>query len=402
MKILVAGGGSGGHIAPIIAVLEKIIAKDKDAKILYVGSKRGLESKIIPKMDIDFVSIDTGKFRRYHKNKLLNIVNPKTVTLNAKDLLGAVKGIKDSLAILKKFKPESIFIKGGYVSLPVGIAAKILGYPFCIHESDTVPGLSNKILSRWAKVILVSYPKDFYEDYFDMSKVFYTGTPVRKDLLSGEKERGMETFSFDKKIPTILVLGGSQGSRAINDVVKDSLEDLLYKYQVIHITGELDFDNIEYLRSKLPKEMQQKYKVCDFLSAELKDAYAACDLVIARAGNNVLTEIAALKKPSILVPLPTSANGHQFKNAQIFSREGAAYLMEQSKFDRRTLLNQVDYLFEHKEELKYMSEKVNKFYKDDSTDLIVKKIIEIKSDREKDARKKKSKDTLPRQSKIKE
>lgn len=401
MKILVAGGGTGGHIAPIIAVLERIREKDKDAKILYVGSKKGLESKIIPKMDIDFVSIDTGKFRRYHKNKLVNIINPKTISLNAKDLLGAVKGVRGSMAILKKFKPESIFIKGGYVSLPVGIAAKLLGYPFCIHESDTIPGLSNKILSRWAKVILVSYPKDFYEDYFDMSKVYYSGTPVRRDLLTGDKKRGLETFSFDKDIPVLLILGGSQGSMAINDVVKDSLEDLLDKYQVIHITGEHDFDNIQFLRSKLPKEMHERYKVYDFLSSELKDAYATSDLIISRAGNNVLTEIAALKKPSILVPLPSSTSSHQFKNAQIFSREGAAYLMEESKFDRRTLLNQLDYLFEHEEELKYMSEKVNKFYMEDSTDKIVKKIIEIKADREKDVRKKSKKDTLPGQGKVK-
>lgn len=287
------------------------------------------------------------------------------------------------MKIIKKFNPHSIFIKGGYVGLPVGIAAKLLKYPFVIHESDTVPGLSNKILSKWAECILVSYPEKYYDGIFDGKKIKQSGSPVRKDLLAGESERGFETFKLKKDKPVILIIGGSQGSRAINMVVEGALEDLLYDYQLIHITGELDYDLIDYRASKLPKDLKKQYRYYDFLSADLKDAYKISSIVVSRAGNNVLTELSALGKPSILVPLPTSTNGHQSKNALVFSRAGASYIINESKLDGKSLKNQLDYLFENKKELDYMSEKVKDLYVEDASLIIAKKIIEIKRESKK-------------------
>ena len=384
MRVLVAGGGTGGHVVPSLAVIEALEKKDPGVEILYVGSKGGIENKIIPKIGIPFSAIETGKWRRYHKSTAINILNPKTLPPNLLDVAKAVKGVAQAIKIIKKFDPNSIFIKGGYVGLPVGIAAKILGYPFVIHESDAVPGLTNKILSKWAEYTLVSYPEETYEGIFEKGKLIYTGTPVREDLLSGDMSRGFKTFKLDENIPTVLVIGGSQGSRALNNTVLSALEDLLYKYQIIHITGELDYDKIEYRASKLPHDLKDKYRVRNFLSADLKDAYSVSSLVVSRAGNNVLAELAALGKPSILVPLPSSVKEHQHENALIYTRNGAAYLLEEANLNPRSLKRQIDYLFEHREELSHMSARAKDLYKKGASELIVEKLLEIKIHKKKE------------------
>lgn len=384
MRVLIAGGGTGGHVVPSLAVIEALEKRDPDIEILYVGSKSGVENKIIPKMGISFSIINTGKWRRYHKSKIFNILNPKTLPPNIADAAKAVKGAVEAVKIIKKFDPNSIFIKGGYVGLPVGIAAKILGYPFVVHESDAVPGLTNKLLSKWAKYVLVSYPLEFYEGIFEKNKLAYSGTPVREDLLKGEASRGFKTFKLKEEIPTILVIGGSQGSRTLNNAVLGALEDLLYSYQIIHITGELDYDKIDYRASKLPSDLKDKYRVFNFLTADLKDAYCVSSLVVSRAGNNVLAELAALGKPSILVPLPSSVNEHQLRNALVFSRNGAAYLLEETNLNPGSLKRQIDYLLGRKEELKYMSDKAKSLYKKGASDLIAEKILEIKVSKKKE------------------
>lgn len=391
MKVLVAGGGSGGHITPVLAVLEALEKKSEKLEVQYVGSKDGIENKIISNTQIPFVSIEAGKVRRYSKSTLLSLLSPKTFLENSKDISKVIKGVASSIKIIKNFKPDIIFMKGGYVSFPVGIAAKILGYPFCIHESDTIPGITNKILSKWAANIFVSYPKENFKGIFEENRLIYSGTPIREDVLKGDREKGYEKFKFNKDRKTILVIGGSQGARALNLAVEGALEDLLYDYQIIHITGEADFDKCDYKASTLSADIKSRYKVYDFLSSDLKDAYAISDLIISRAGNNVLTEISALKKPSILIPHPWG-NNHQYKNALIFSRVGAAYLLEEERLSPISLRRTVNHLLGNKEELEYMSSKVGNLFKADASDVIARRLIKISQERkrkEKDVQRKK-------------
>ena len=304
------------------------------------------------------MGISAGKFRRYHANKILNFVDPSTLFANITDFFRFIRGYFESKEIISEFDPDVVFAKGGYVSLPVGFAARSLGYPLVIHESDSIMGLSNKLLSKRADKVCVSYPPKFYKEDVPKDKLLYTGNPVREDILDGTKERAITEFSIDPKKPTLLVIGGSQGALVINQVISQALASLLPKYQIIHVSGERDYDWLGFQADKLDPELRKNYYLYNFLSGNLKDAYAAADLVISRAGNNVIAELAALGKPTILIPLDSSANNHQFSNAKILSRMGAAMLVQQETLTPATLKRKVDYLFDNPEELRGMSEKI--------------------------------------------
>lgn len=384
MRILVTGGGTGGHISPTLAVIEALEQKIKDPEILYLGSKEGIENIIIPKIGICFETISTGKIRRYHKNILFNIFDPFTIFKNINDIFKAIRGIFEARKKILNFNPDAIFLKGGYVSIPVGLAAKSLGYPFVLHESDTIPGLANRILAKYASVVCVSFPEEIFKGVFPKdTKIKYTGNPIRHEILEGDREEAFEKFNLNKKLKTILVIGGSQGSNRINRLIEGALEDILYKYQLIHITGDLDYDWIDFRASKLNNDLKNNYKYFNFLSGDLKHAYKAADLIISRAGCNVLTEIAANGKASILIPLSTSTGGHQFKNAMVFSREGASYVMDENIIGSRDILNQIHYLFDHKEELELLEKNIIKFYLKDAAFEIAEEILSNKIDRKK-------------------
>ncbi len=283
-----------------------------------------------------------------------------------------IQGIFDSLKILKGEDPDVVFLKGGYVSLPFGIACSLKGYPYFIHESDIIPGLANRILAKKADKIFVSYPlKNF--PTIKKEKLIYSGNPFRKNLFnSGNKNDSYNKFGFNKKLKTILVLGGSQGARKINEIFSEKLEAYLAKYQVIHISGDFDYDWLDYKSDKYSH--RDRYKLFSFLTNDLKDAYAVSDIVISRAGNNVLTEISALSKPAIIIPLESSANDHQLANAKAYSREGAAYMMLQSHLTPEKLFSQVDKLLNDNDELAFLSNKVHSLYKEDAASVIAKEI----------------------------
>ncbi len=377
MKIIVSGGGTGGHILPILAVIGELNEVAKEPEILYIGSKDGMEGRIVPQTGVHFKAIKSGKFRRYHNSLILNIVNPYTFFKNLKDLFRFSSGYIESRKIIKEFDPDVVFCKGGFVSLPVGLAAKHLGFPLVIHESDSVMGLANKILAKKADRVCVGYDIKRYSE-IDPDVVKYTGNPVRVDILKGSRKEALEKFGLaDKK--TILVIGGSQGSSAINNLIFESLNDLLKKYQLIHITGELDYDWLKFQAKKLPNELSKNYLVFNFLSKDLEDAYAAADLVISRASNNVIAELAALKKTAILIPLPSSANNHQLSNAQILSRQGAVLTMLQEHLTPKGLKRQVDLLFENPEEMKLLAKKLNETYVPDSAKMIANEIVSFGS-----------------------
>lgn len=398
MRIIVSGGGTAGHVTPTLAVIEALEEKVEDLELMYIGSKEGIESVIIPKVGICFESISTGKIRRYHSNLLLNILDPTTIFKNIRDIFRLGLGIFEASKKLKRFSPEAIFLKGGYVSVPVGIAAKLLKIPFVLHESDIVPGLANKILSKYASKVCISFPEEYLKEYFSKEKMVYTGNPIRNEVLKGDRTRGLEKFKLKEKVPVILVIGGSQGALKINKLIEGCLEDFLHKYQLIHITGEYSYDWIDFRAKNLAKDLKENYRYFDFLSSDLKDAYAVSDIIITRAGCNVLTEIAALKKPSILIPLTGSAQNHQFKNALLFSRDGAAYVMDEQATTSRELLRQVEYVLENKGELEMMSKKAGNFYKANSASEIAEEVLKNKiilnKDNKKNAKKEKAKRTV--------
>lgn len=377
MKILVSGGGTGGHITPALAVIEALESKVDDLEILYIGSKQGMENSIVPKIGICFEGISAGKFRRYHQNIFLDIFNPFTIFKNLADFFKIFIGIYESILKIKKFQPNTIFLKGGYVSLPVGIAAKILRVPFVLHESDSIPGISNRLLSKYAATVCVSFPEEYFEGIFS-KKPIYTGNPIRKEIIEGDKGRAQTKFSLKKELPIIMVMGGSQGANKINRLIDSALEDILYKYQLIHITGTRDYDWIDFRANKLAKELKENYKYFDFISSDLKDAYAVSDLVISRAGCNVLTELAATKKPCILIPILSSAGNHQYENALIFSRKGAAYLMDEGVIEGSDLLRQINFMVENKEERNRMSKAISLFYKEDAASKIADEVLKIR------------------------
>lgn len=355
-----------------MAVASELKKKYQKVSIVFVGSKGGIESKLIPEEGIKIRTISSGKFRRYHKSKILNLIDPTTIFKNTVDFKRFVFGIFDSLKLLKEEDADAVFLKGGYVSLPLGIACRIKGYPYFIHESDVIPGLANKMLFKKARKIFVSYPPENFPD-IDREKIVYSGNPVREDVLKGDTERAYEIFELKKSLKTILVLGGSQGARKINEIFSEKLNSYLEKYQVIHISGDWDYDWLEFKSQKLPNK--DRYKLAGFLTGDLKDAYRIADIVITRAGNNVLTEIAALKKPALVIPLESSANDHQLANAKAYSREGAAYVMLQSHLTPEKLFSQVDRLLEDPEELSFMREKIHKFYKPDAADVIASSLV---------------------------
>lgn len=388
MKVVVAGGGSGGHITPILAVVNELKSRYQAAEIVFIGSKGGIEGKLIPEKGIKALAISSGKFRRYHRNTILNIIDPTTIFKNMRDFVRFILGVFDSLKILKEEDPDLVFLKGGFVSLPVGIACRIKRYPYFIHESDVIPGLANKMLLKGAEKIFVSHPLENFPD-INKEKIIYSGNPIRKDILEGDKKRAYELFELKKGLKTILVLGGSQGARIINEIISEKLNSYLEKYQVIHISGDWDYDWLDYKSQKLPNK--KRYKLASFLTSELKDAYQIADIVITRASNNVLTEIAALKKPALVIPLESSASDHQLANAKTYSREGAVYVMLQSHLTPEKLFSQVDKLLEDSEELSFMSEKINKFYKPDAAEIIANALIDFYKEIEKersDAKKK--------------
>lgn len=395
MKIITAGGGTGGHISPILAIIKEIQGSSPQANIVYVGSSGSVEEKLVPQTGIKMIAIRSGKFRRYHKSKILNLVDPTTILKNAMDFKNFILGIFDSLKIIKEEKPDIIFLKGGYVSLPLGIAARIKRRPYFIHESDVVPGLANRMLEKKAQKIFVSHPVSNFSDLPE-EKLIYSGNPIRKDLLEGNKTLAYENLNLKKNLKTILVLGGSQGARRINEVFSEKLENYLEKYQVVHVSGDLDYDWLDH-KSKDYKN-RDRYRLYSFLTNDLKNAYAVSDIIISRAGNNVLTEIAAVKKPAVIVPLESSANDHQLANALVYSREGAVYVMLQRHLTGEKLFNQIESLLNNEEELKFMSEKIHHFYKEDAAKLIANHLINFYKktmiDKEREGAKKKDRDEI--------
>ena len=325
-KILLTGGGTAGHVTPNIALLPDLKAEGYD--IHYIGSYEGMEKKLITAQGIHYDGIATGKFRRYLSAK--NLTDPFRV----------IKGFQQAKKLIRDYKPDVVFSKGGFVAVPVVLAAGHYHIPVIIHESDMTPGLANKICMRTAKKICCNFPETV--KLLPADKAVLTGTPIRRELLNGSRDAGFAFTGLSDDKPILLMMGGSTGSRAVNAGLRSALPQLLKEFHVIHLCGKGNLDSTL---------AQPSYIQYEYISDELKDLFAISDIVLSRAGANAICELLALKKPNILVPLPAAVSrGDQILNAHSFERQGFSLVIEEEQLTNATLLDAVHNLYENREQ----------------------------------------------------
>jgi len=373
MKILFTGGGTGGHILPIIALAREIRAQSnpelaKKLTFLYMGPKESFAEMLLTQEGIKTYHILSGKIQRYEFLKSL-----------PKNLLSIF--VKVPIGIMQAFfrifflSPDIIFSKGGYGSIPSAVAGWILHVPIVLHESDVIPGMANRIVGKFAFEIFVSFPNT---REFRKNKVVEVGNPIRKTLLSGSKEEAKQLFKLQGTKPLLLIIGGSQGSQRINDMLLVILHEALKSYEIIHQTGEKNLSQVKAeAEVVVDKNLQQFYHPVGFFKeTELRHAYAASDLIISRAGSGSVFEIAALGKPSILIPLPEAAQNHQIENAYAYQKSGACIVLEENNLTPHFFLERVHSLFAGKAELQTMIEAAKSFAKPEAGRVMAKYIIE--------------------------
>ncbi len=326
-KILVTGGGTSGHISPALALIATLRDLDSEIEFLYVGSKNGLEKDLARAANVPFVSISTGKLRRYLSFE--NLIDQARIPV----------GIFQSLGHVRRFKPDVVLATGGYVAVPPVLAAAIFKIPILIHEQTVQIGLANQISARFASKIALSWegalqslPPQFH------SKAWVTGNPVRASVFGGEKHKAIEFFALSNEdLPTIYVTGGSLGARVLNRAIEAALPELLQVAKIVHQCGqqpegeEQDFERLTRAAALLPAELRARYAVTRFVKEELKDVFALADLVVSRAGASTVAELCALGKPALYVPLVPTGGDEQTKNARMCKAIGAAEIVAQSE-----------------------------------------------------------------------
>ena len=314
-------------MTPNIALIPEL--KKQGYEIHYIGSYDGIEKKLIADLDIPYYGISSGKLRRYIDLK--NISDPFKV----------IKGLHQARRLLKKIKPDVVFSKGGFVSVPVVVAAKSRKIPCVIHESDMTPGLANKICIPCANRVCTNFPETI--KHLPAEKAVLTGSPIREELFHGDREKGLKFCGFDNNKPVILIIGGSLGAVAVNNAVRSILPQLLEKYQVIHLCGK------DKLDSSL--EGTKGYVQFEYIKEELCDLMAAADIMISRAGANAICEILALRKPNILIPLSAQASrGDQILNAASFEKAGYSIVIQEEDVTDQKLLAAVNTVYENRED----------------------------------------------------
>ncbi|HOB19374.1 MAG TPA: undecaprenyldiphospho-muramoylpentapeptide beta-N-acetylglucosaminyltransferase [Candidatus Atribacteria bacterium] len=318
-RIVLTGGGTAGHVTPNLALIPEL--KKQGWEIHYVGTEKGIEKQLISGVEgVTYHSVKTGKLRRYFDLK--NLTDPFRV----------IAGVGQSVALISKLKPRIIFSKGGFVSVPVVIGGWLNRVPVIVHESDITPGLANKIATRFAKYVCATFPETV--NHFKSGKAVHTGTPIRPELFKGVRERGLSLCGFKDDKPVILVMGGSQGSVAINKAIQENLPRLSRRFYIAHICGK---NNINEALIGHPDYMQFEY-----VDAELPHLMAIADLVVSRAGANSIFEFLALKIPALLIPLPLNASrGDQILNARSFEKQGFAKVLMQEDLTDQTLYESI-------------------------------------------------------------
>ncbi len=325
-KIILTGGGTAGHVTPNLALLPAL--REAGFEVRYIGTYSGIEKRLVTDAGIPYDGIASGKLRRYFDLK--NFTDPFRV----------LKGYAEARKLIRKYKPDVVFSKGGFVSVPVVYAAHHAKVPVVIHESDMTPGLANKLCYSSAEKICCNFPETL--KLLPEGKAVLTGSPIRRELLTGEKETGLQYAHFTGEKPVILVIGGSLGSVAVNKAVREALPELLKTYQVIHICGKGNLD--ESLIGTAG------YIQFEYVDAPLRHLFAAADLVISRAGANTICELLALKKPNLLIPLSAAASrGDQILNADSFAEQGFSLVLKEEDLTPESLLSSVQKVYDDRE-----------------------------------------------------
>lgn len=349
-KIVLTGGGTAGHVTPNIALLPRL--QEEGYEIAYIGSYDGIEKKLISDFGIPYTGISTGKFRRY--------LDPKNFT----DPFRVLKGFAEARKVLKELRPDVVFSKGGFVSVPVVRAAASLKIPCIIHESDMTPGLANKLCIPVAQKVCCNFPETLRN--LPADKAVLTGSPIRKELTQGNKLAGLDYCGFTANKPVIMVTGGSLGAANVNKAIREALPELLKSFQVVHLCGK---DKVDNLLLNTPGYIQFEY-----IKDELKDLFAMADLIISRAGANAICEILALKKPNILIPLPASSSrGDQLLNAASFKAQGFSEVINEDDLTTELLVSKVHEVFQNTQQYRLAFEKSSQM---DSIETIIRLINE--------------------------
>jgi UDP-N-acetylglucosamine--N-acetylmuramyl-(pentapeptide) pyrophosphoryl-undecaprenol N-acetylglucosamine transferase len=365
LKIVLTGGGTGGHIFPLLAVAKKIKEKRPEAEFLFLGPAGKMEKDLMAESGIPLKGITCGKMRRYFSFS------------NFTDFFKVPVGILQSLWFLLAYMPDVIFSKGGYASLPVVLAGWIYRIPIMIHESDSVPGTANSILGKFSDAVAVSYPQA--EEYFPPSQVVLTGNPLQEDIDQGDAQKAREKFSLVESKKVIFVLGGSQGSQIINEKILEVLPELLSKYQIIHQTGEQHIESVKKHSGELGIKIERDgyYPIANYANEDLRDILKVANLVISRSGANSLSEIAANGKPAIFIPLFGSANNHQKMNAYSLAKVGACIVLEENNLGKNIFLKNINELMENQELQNKLSQSIKAFYHPDAAERIAEEILKI-------------------------
>ena len=324
--IVLTGGGTAGHVTPNIALIGRL--KEQGYQISYIGSYNGIEKTLIEELGIPYYGISSGKLRRYFDLK--NFTDPFRV----------LKGFSEARKLLKQLKPDVVFSKGGFVTVPVVVAAGRLKIPTIIHESDMTPGLANKLCIPSAVKVCCNFPET--KAHLPEGKAVVTGTPIRQELLQGDAEKGRAFTGFTTEKPVLMIIGGSLGAQAVNDAVRRILPQLLEDFQVVHLCGKGKKDDT--------KDGLKGYVQYEYIESELADLFAMADIVISRAGANAICELQALKKPNLLIPLSANASrGDQILNARSFEKQGFSMVLEEEAITDNVLLKAVHDLYANRE-----------------------------------------------------
>lgn len=325
-RIILTGGGTAGHVTPNIALLPRL--KELGYDIHYIGSYTGIEKELIEQFGIPYHGISSGKLRRYFS--IQNFTDPFRV----------LKGFREANKLIKELKPNVIFSKGGFVSVPVVMAGKKRHVPTIIHESDMTPGLANKLSIPSATKVCCNFPETL--EHLPKEKAVLTGSPIRQELLKGDRDAALKFCGLTDDKPVILIIGGSLGSVVVNDAVRSILPELLKEFHVIHLCG----------KGKMDKSLSslKGYVQFEYVQNELKDLFALTDVVISRAGANAICELLALHKPNLLIPLSANASrGDQILNARSFERQGFSIVLEEENLNKHSLLTAIHKLYEHRD-----------------------------------------------------
>jgi len=358
MKIVVSGGGTMGSVSPLLAQIQYLLSHHGfvPGDFLWLGTRSGPERKVVENYGIKFQVVSSGKLRRYFS--LQNIIDP----------LKLGRGYIQSLEYLYKFRPDLVITTGSYISVPVVYAARTLRQPVLVHQLDLKPGLANKLMARVADQVTVSWPELLNK--FPGHSAVWVGTPVRKHILEPISGTLTPQLNLVAKLPLILVMGGGTGAATINQIIADSLHDLLNRYQVVHLTGANKSVEI-----KVDKKLKSRYQQFEFVSEDLGYLMRQADLIISRAGIGTISEILLIGKPAVIIPIPDS---HQEVNAEYFSKHGAIKLVAQAGLNPRQLCQEIDDLLQNKDQQQQLIANGQLLVKKDANELLAQEILKFK------------------------